>query len=1154
MHHAFCFSVTPPRWLVAALPVLLGISTEVHAQAVQAPPNGRVATESVVTLSPFEVSADKDTGYAATNTLAGTRLASPIKDLGASLSILTKDLMTDLGASNVNDLLIYTAGMEAAGPGGNFSGSVSDINSNQTVGDAPRTNPQGSSRTRGLDAPNFTRGFFASDIPMDAYNTESVTVNRGPNAALFGVGSPAGVVDTALLRPNLRRDASKVEFRFGNNDAARTSVDFNRVLIPKTLAFRLAALHDDEKYNQRPAFEDTRRIYGAVTYEPFRSTVVRVNYEAGRFIANRPISVLPFNSIPDAWYQEGRQGFDWSYYDDPARNPAAAAPVGVTPEGLLQRPAGFGDSLLIVYSNPSARTPDLGYRSQLPTTASAAVSNAVLNNLYNPLVNRDSANDLIRALMTQNVAELAAGYWVGSRVLPGQQPNAIPAGIKYQGFTDYSAFDFQNWMLDETSRQTGGFRSFNVALEQRAWRDRVGVEVAYDRQRNERRSKNSFFSSGNSAHVRIDTTVTLPTGQPNPNLGRPYAFFGYSNWGNNFTDREALRATGFLRYDFKDLNRSWGHWLGRHSVTGLYEKNAAETINYAHRLQTDGPAALAMSPSVNAGNRRAIVMAYMGPSLIGNNNPLRLEPIRVPQLTAGPTVPVRYFLRAGNATDPGAFVDLPTSLVEINNGGNAQRDVLKSKATVLQSYWLRDHLVTMLGWRRDEDFFVNQAITFVPNPNDPNDPGKVHYGFNDFSFPRTPPRMAAGETKSYSAVLKWPQRLWRLPAGSDLSVFYNFSGNFSPAGGRVGTYGDPLPAPRGETKETGFNFSTLRDRVSMRLNWYETNVLGRSASNNGYTITRANMIFATAGRFWPAEGNLNPQNVPFMQAALAKLFSAFPANYAALHKFTITGTAPNISTTYENIPNVTDTTDYTAKGIECDLVFNPTSQWRILMNVAKQESVQSNSFPAWKELIARLTPVWNSTVTDPVSGAVVPFRDIPLSGYPLGSGPGTLKPGTVPTYGENIDSQVFVPYATALATEGSVSAEQRKWRYNLVTSYAFKRGSPFGEKLKGLSVGGGLRWQDRLGIGYPATRNPNGSVNLDLKHPYYAPPETNVDFFTSYERKILGDRVGWRIQLNIRNLIADDRLIPITVQSWGETATVRLPPERRWFVTNSFSF
>ncbi len=1123
-------------------------------QSVVPAPTAETTKDLVVTLSPFEVSAEKDTGYAAASTLAGTRLNTPVKDLGASLSILTKDLMTDLGASNVNDLLIYTAGMEAAGPGGNFSGSVSDINGNQTVGEAPRTNPQGSSRTRGLDAPNFTRGFFASDIPMDSYNTESVTVNRGPNAALFGVGSPAGVVDTALLRPNLRRDASKVEFRYGNNDAARTSVDFNRVLIPKILAVRLAALNDNEKYNQRPAFEESRRIYGAVTYEPFRSTVVRANYEAGRFDANRPITVLPFNSIPDAWYQEGRQGFDWSFYDDPARNAAAAAQFGATLEGLLQRPAGFGDSLLIVYSNPSARTADLGYRSQLPTTASAAVGNAVLNNLFNPIVNRDSANDLIRALMTQNVAELAAGYWTGSRVLPGQQPNAVPAGIKYQGFTDYSAFDFQNRMLDESSRQTGSFRSFNVALEQRAWRDRLGVEVAYDRQNNTRRSKNSYFSSGNSAHVRIDTTVTLPTGQPNPNLGRPYAFFGYSNWGNSFSEREALRATGFLRYDFKDLNKSWGHWLGRHSVTGLYEENAAETINYAHRLQTDGPAALAMSPSVNAGNRRAIVMAYMGPSLIGNNNPLRLEPIRVPQLTAGPTVPVRYFLRAGNATDPGTFVDLPTSLVEINNGGNAQRDLLKSKATVLQSYWLRDHLVTMFGWRRDESFFANRAITFVPNPNDANDPGKVHYGFKDFSFPRTPPRMAAGETKSYSAVLKWPQRLLRLPAGSDLSVFYNFSGNFSPAGGRAGTYGDPLPAPRGETKELGFNFSTLRDRVSLRLNWYQTDVLGRSLGNNGYNTTRGNVIFATAGRFWPAEGNLNPQNVPFMQAAFAKLLSALPANYAALHKFTVTGTAPNISSTYENIPNVTDTTDYTAKGLECDLVFNPTSNWRIMMNVAKQESVQSNSFPAWKELIARLTPVWNSSVADPVSGASVRFRDIPNSGYPLGEGPATLKPGTVTTYGDYIDAQVFVPYATALATEGSVSAEQRKWRFNLVTNYTFKRSSPFGEKLKGLSIGGGLRWQDRLGIGYPATRNPNGSVNLDLKNPYYAPSETNVDLFTSYDRKIFGGRVGWKVQLNVRNVIAPDTLIPVTVQPWGESATVRLPPERRWYVTNTFSF
>src|SRR5690606_29453425 len=112
-------------------------------------------------------------------------------------------------------------------------------------------------------------------------NTESVTVNRGPNAILFGVGSPAGVVEQSLLRANLGRNQNKVEVRYGNNDSRRSSVDFNRVLIEKKLAVRVAALHDDERFNQRPAFDRKERIYGALTFEPFRSTVLRANFESG---------------------------------------------------------------------------------------------------------------------------------------------------------------------------------------------------------------------------------------------------------------------------------------------------------------------------------------------------------------------------------------------------------------------------------------------------------------------------------------------------------------------------------------------------------------------------------------------------------------------------------------------------------------------------------------------------------------------------------------------------------------------------------------------------------------------------------------------------------------------------------------------------------
>jgi outer membrane receptor protein involved in Fe transport len=190
------------------------------------------------------VGENRDNGYHATSTLAGTRLNTRMKDLGGAISVYTKQFLEDLGATNSNELLIYATGMEAGGPGGNFAGVNTDVNAVELVGSAVRENPQTSS-TRGLASPNFTRSFFNTGIPFDSYNTDTVTVNRGPNAMLFGVGSAAGMVDTSLIRSNLQRDAHTVVVRYGNNHSLRESVDLNRVLIPKKLGVRIAGLYGD---------------------------------------------------------------------------------------------------------------------------------------------------------------------------------------------------------------------------------------------------------------------------------------------------------------------------------------------------------------------------------------------------------------------------------------------------------------------------------------------------------------------------------------------------------------------------------------------------------------------------------------------------------------------------------------------------------------------------------------------------------------------------------------------------------------------------------------------------------------------------------------------------------------------------------------------
>ena len=1106
-------------------------------------PTPAASEEAIVELSPFVVTSTQDTGYRAASTLVGTRLNTQVKDLGASISIYTKDFLNDIGATNTSELLIYGTSTEAAGPGGNFSGTNSDINAAFTLNGGQQSNPQGASRSRGLAAPSFTRGLCPSSLPMDSYNTEAVTVNRGANAILFGTGSPAGVVDTSLIQADIRRDSNTVVARYGDNDSYRASIDLNHMLIPQKLALRIAALRDKNEFDQRPAFEDKRRIFGAVAYQPARSSALRVSFESGNTMANRPITIPPFDNMSSFWYAAGRPGFDWSFYDDPARNPSAAAQNAgsfVTPMLAANRMA--QPQVLVGYNNPGDTSPGFSFVQQLANTTGTA-ADVIKNQVFNPLVNRDLAADTITFLSTRNIAELPGSFWTASNVLPGNLPGLVPAGLKSQGFTNYDAFNFAKHQIYENGRQSESFHAFDVALEQRAWQDRIGAELAYHAERYDTHDRRDFMFGSTTSHVRIDANVTLPNGQPNPNFGRPFILSGQQGYGESFTERESLRATAFLRFNFKDLSPTWGRWLGRHILTGLYQKDARDGISTSYRLALDGAAAKSLSPNVGAINRRPLVITYMGPSIIGNNNPLRLEPVKTPLLQAGPAnVPISatsYYSRAANATDPGTFLTAPVSFVELNNGSTLSRDVIKSQAFVLQSYWLKEYLITTVGWRRDEDYFSSQAPSFVANPSDPNDSGKVHYGFADISFPRTPPLLAAGETTSWSAVLRWPTRL---PKGVDFRLFFNQASNFAPRGGVMNGFFQPLPSQQGNTKEFGFNLSAFADKLTIRFNTFETNQTNLAQKPSALT----NLIyngFVIAADNWATEANINPQLATQRNADLQLLLSLMPSNYLDFWSWKLAGAAPNLTTTHvlAGQQNIADTSDYSAKGLEMDVTYNPTPNWRIMANVSKQETVQSNVLPFLGSLIERMTPVWNQ------------LGGVPYGHYPEGWKPGDSLAG-VQLLRDWLSTNVLVPYYTAQATAGSRSAEQRKWRANLVTSYTFSRESPFGPALKGWSIGTGIRWQDKVAIGYPYKRNADQSVSLDIAHPYFGPQDINVDGWIGYGRKVWQNRINWKVRLSATNLIGGTSLIPISTQPLGETAFARIPPEKRWYLTNTFGF
>src|SRR5450432_1218962 len=60
----------------------------------------------VVELSPFEVKANTK-GYYSANTMSGTRFNTKLDDLASSITVMTKEQMSDFGMLDINDVFRY---------------------------------------------------------------------------------------------------------------------------------------------------------------------------------------------------------------------------------------------------------------------------------------------------------------------------------------------------------------------------------------------------------------------------------------------------------------------------------------------------------------------------------------------------------------------------------------------------------------------------------------------------------------------------------------------------------------------------------------------------------------------------------------------------------------------------------------------------------------------------------------------------------------------------------------------------------------------------------------------------------------------------------------------------------------------------------------
>lgn len=1206
-----------PRLAFASLVTLLSAQIPISAQQAT-PPETASDPQEIITLSPFVVDASKDEGYQATSTLAGTRIRTDLRDVGSAISVVTTKMMRDLGTTNNESLLKYTTGTEVGGVGGNFTGTG---NAREIYENGLLLRPNTNTRVRGLSQADNTRDFFLTDIPWDGYNIGRVDIQRGPNAILFGMGSPAGIINNST-NPASFRSADRVEIRVDSEGSYRSSLDLNHVLLKNELALRVAAVNDHTYYRQKPAFNRDDRVYGAVKYEPAflkkngMVTSLRANYEHGDIKANRPRSLTPVDQITPWFKVMNKKVFNpnvaWRY--DPT-NPESGATGFQLPDGGLNPAYAnlgaygniFGNPVAIFAPGASAPSDfrmleSNGYWgiSADNAVSEGNVAKARANNYYG--IGSPGAWDggiggipFSRQVGINSYANYMNNIVTGAKNPDGSyvvgSPYTSLDAYKDRTLNDAGIYDFYNNLLDgPNKREWRGFEAANLALAQTFFDNRAGLEAVYDKQ---------DYHDGQIGSVRqalaVDINTTYLDGSPNPNLGR--AFVQSDNSGSEYaTESSAGRLTGFAEVRADDwLNRGWlTRLLGRHVFTGMYAEEKKETRSLSFiRHGLDSKFAFDVAGNEQASGRidngylQPLNVSYLSGDLrgVGSASQAGIQPITAVQTPSTRQGQIfrfdSHWAKPVNPADPGyvnpAQVWTPPSTSDgstesdnpanyrgwgyydvgsimsydegqkrYNNGQKSYRKV-KSQAFVWQGFLFDGALVPSVGWRRDE--FKGGSLDAFRDSNNQVLVSDQRWHIDPTLLPEN-----AGESISHSIVAHAPQFLRdRLPLGGDISVFYNRSENFQPRPGQVDMFGVTLANPTGQTKDYGFVASIFDKKLSLKVNWFETKVANDRLS--GFAFWKINQfaqtLLASAYRVnhkdqantWKWDygtqwGGSDPANQAAEQAkADAGAASAIGEyNTNAIYKKFIDGWGLKAYFDNEfasnNMPaGLAATTDTISKGLEFELNARPIENLNIAFNASKTTATQNNIGGALKEWVEAMTPFANGPAGD-------------LRQWWAGDGS---------NFRAIWKRDILAQFNLLKLQEGSNVPELRPWRFNTVANYDFSAGL-----FKGVNVGLAYRWEDAVVIGYGIKESINPTTkaveyNYDISHPYKGPSEDHLDFWIGYGRK-LTRKIDWRIQLNVRDVLATKSLIPISANPDGSPAAYRIPDLTSWSVTNTFSF
>jgi len=1189
----------------ALLATPLAILAQTAPTTTETPSSAAAADDEVVVLSPFEV-VGETRGYQATNTMSGTRFNTKLEDLASSITVMTKNQMSDFAMIDLNDVFLYVAGTEG-------SGTYTDvtIDRNGSVSDNVQLNPTQANRVRGLAAANVALDNIETmgRVPVDPITVDALEVSRGANANVFGLGNPSGTVNQVSASANLSRDKMTTEARADSYGGWRTSLDVNQVLLKDKLAIRGSAVFQQEEFTRKPSGVKTERYNGMIKYKPFKYTTIAGSVFYYHAYGNRPNTLPPRDNI-SYWLSQG--SLTW----DPVTQTVHNA------DGTV-----YGKYTAATYNGP-----DVFSAGYLGNDASQMfIDQSGLTYWAAPRGTTSTTSPNAATLQAARYLQLTAGP--GMSGTAGRPAN--PLWSTTPTISDKSIYDWSEINLSAPNRFWDKTTTYNASIDQIIFdstMQTLAAQVSFMREDSERWTRNLIGianDNGQSGQLTIDINERLLDGSVNPYFLRPYLTVDRPRIAYQPATWDTARAQLAYRLDLTK-EKSWIKWLGSHQLTGYGEYKHRVNRQYSWRegitsdvswlastdtnvLYRGFQSAPSANPSLATGSKYSPAIPYSANRLAQNlyrfyvGDKVTVDGINV-DYAPGDFSYGTYNYTWGNAAT-GVFTTQALEIGQIaadKTGGTFNTDTtLKTAGAVIQSHFLEDRVITTFGVRQDKVRTKYGSLGDVAWTTTYSAPtsiaGTTYEGVLRGVYLNTD-----GKTFNYDVTDAWGNSFettgtttntqlmlrpfYNMKFANDMkqsgsgfsrflgdllngfSIYGNRSSSFLPISPSQDLYKNTLPNTTGKDKSWGMGFNLMDGKLYVRFTRYnntQRNAQTTDLSTLAGRVLRLALQTLGAGSPTPYL-NLHDTMAHAVQYVVANNLGSQYPTYVPQGSESVddvvarlTGFAASDIDYYASAnPPIAATIDTKSIGSELEINYNPTTYWTVSASVTDTKTVNENVSAALKQWIDERMPFWTSLVDPSISTANAIAEGNPnklwwLHKYGTSSGTAAEWAATAnapytssaqtPQY--NYTSFVQTPFTLMRNLEGQSNPQVRRYNFRLSTSYGL-RGITDNKWVKNITVGGAVRWEDKGAIGYHLLTD----TELDVSNPWYDDAHYYFDAFVSYKTKLWSDKVSATFKINAKNIGQHGSLRPVSAFPDGSICTYRIVDPQQFIFTATFDF